>query len=74
MRLLIEIVIIGALIALGWNTPFKVWGDRATATIQTFLPKRQGGPGVIIIPTHAAQKQTDLIRGRASGEKLSPVR
>jgi hypothetical protein len=49
MRLLVEIVIIGALISLGWNTPFKEWGNRATTVIQTFLPKRPSGPGVITI-------------------------
>jgi len=28
-RLLIEIVIIAAVIALGWNTPFNVWTAQA---------------------------------------------
>jgi hypothetical protein len=73
MRLLVEIVIAGALISLGWNTPFKVWGDRATTVIQTFMPKRQSGPGVLIIPSYTAQQQTDLIRGRAA-EKSSRAR
>jgi hypothetical protein len=28
MRLLLEIVIVGALIYLGWNTPFKEWANQ----------------------------------------------
>jgi hypothetical protein len=72
MRLLVEIVVIGALISLGWNTPFKVWGDRATTTIQSFIPKRPSGPGVITIPSSVTQQQADLIR--AGAKKLSPVR
>jgi hypothetical protein len=57
MRLLIEIVVIGALISLGWNTPFKEWGDRATTTIQTFMPNRQSGPGMIMILSPTPQQQ-----------------
>jgi hypothetical protein len=74
MRLLVEVVIIGALISLGWNTPFKVWGDRATTTIQTFLPKRPSGPGVLVIPSPIAKQQPGLIRGRTGERKLSSVR
>jgi hypothetical protein len=54
MRLLIEIVIIGALISLGWNTPFKEWTNRANTAIQTFLhSKRETPSGVItiLVPT-----------------------
>jgi len=32
-RLLIEIVIIAALIAFGWNTPFKEWTSQAYRNI-----------------------------------------
>jgi len=74
MRLLVEIVIVGALISLGWDTPFKVWGNRATTAIQTLLPKRQSGPGVITIPSPPAQRQPDLIRGRAGERRSAPVR
>jgi hypothetical protein len=50
MRLLIEIVIIGALISLGWNTPFKEWTNRANTEIQTLLKSRRETPsGVITI-------------------------
>jgi len=33
MRLLVEILIIAALIAVGWRTPFKDYADRTKATI-----------------------------------------
>jgi len=58
MRLLIEIVIIGALISLGWNTPFKEWSDRANTAVQTFVhPKRETPSGVItvLVPTVPAE-------------------
>jgi hypothetical protein len=37
MRLLAEIVIIGALIFLGWNKPFKEQFARASTTIESKL-------------------------------------
>jgi hypothetical protein len=37
MRLLAEIVIIGALIFLGWNKPFKEQVARASASIESKL-------------------------------------
>ena len=37
MRLLAEIVIIGALISLGWNTPFKDQVAQANTTINKKL-------------------------------------
>jgi hypothetical protein len=37
MRLLAEIVIIGALISIGWNKPFKEQVAQASATIETKL-------------------------------------
>ena len=37
MRLLAEILIIAALIYLGWNTPFKEQVSQASTTIQTKL-------------------------------------
>jgi len=37
MRLLAEIVIIGAVIALGWNTPFKEQVAQAKTTIDSNL-------------------------------------
>jgi hypothetical protein len=54
MRLLAEIIIVGALIYFGWNTPFSEWCNRANTSIQSHLrPKRQTGPGlmIIMIPT-----------------------
>jgi Tfp pilus assembly protein PilO len=36
-RLLVEIVIIAAVIALGWNTPFKDWTDQAHKEITSTL-------------------------------------
>jgi hypothetical protein len=37
MRLLAEILIIAALIYVGWNTPFKQYADRANRTITSTL-------------------------------------
>jgi hypothetical protein len=37
MRLLVEILIIAAVIAFGWNKPFKEHVDRAKATITSTL-------------------------------------
>jgi len=37
MRLLVEIVIIAAVIALGWNTPFKDWTAQAKTKISYAL-------------------------------------
>ena len=37
MRLLVEIVIIGALLYFGWNKPFKEQVARASATIESKL-------------------------------------
>jgi hypothetical protein len=43
MRLLLEIVIVGALIYLGWNRPFKEWAaqGRAMATSKIHAPAWQ---------------------------------
>jgi len=41
MRLAVEIVIIGALLSFGWNTPFKEWSDRASTAIQTFVHSKR---------------------------------
>jgi len=37
MRLLAEIIIIAAVISLGWNTPFKEQLARASSTIESKL-------------------------------------
>jgi hypothetical protein len=37
MRLLVEIVIIAAVIAFGWNKPFKDWADQAHHKITSTL-------------------------------------
>jgi len=37
MRLVVEIVIIGAVISLGWSKPFKDWTDQANRTITSAL-------------------------------------
>jgi hypothetical protein len=59
MRLLIEIVIAGALIYFGWNTPFSEWFNRANTTIQTHLrPKRQTGPGPMMIVAPILLRET----------------
>jgi len=41
-RLLIEIVIIAAVIAFGWNTPYKDWADQAKKRI-TYALDSLGG-------------------------------
>jgi hypothetical protein len=65
MRLLIEIVVIAALIYLGWDTPFKEWTNRANTAIQRVLhSKRQTPSGVITIlaPTALPEKEATLGR------------
>jgi len=37
MRFLAELLIIAALISVGWNTPFKQYADQATITINKKL-------------------------------------
>jgi hypothetical protein len=59
MRLLVEIVVIGALISLGWNTPFKEWSNRANTKIQRLLhSKRETPSGVITILAPTAPWET----------------
>jgi hypothetical protein len=41
MRLLIEILVVGALIYLGWERPFKQWADQARAAVRS----EQAAPG-----------------------------
>jgi hypothetical protein len=65
MRLFVEIVIIGALIALGWDTPFKEWSNRANTAIQRLLhSKRQTPSGVIMIVAPSAPWQKEETLGR----------
>jgi hypothetical protein len=75
MRLLIEIVIIGALISLGWNTPFKEWSNQANTEIQTLLhSKRETPSGVTstLAPTVPLEREGTL--GKGAVRKLSPGR
>jgi hypothetical protein len=44
MRLLIEILVIAALIYFAWDTPFKEWGNRATAVLQSHLHSERKAP------------------------------
>jgi hypothetical protein len=37
MRLLVEIVIVAAVVALAWNKPYKVWTDQTYAKITSTL-------------------------------------
>jgi hypothetical protein len=74
MRFLIEIVIIAALIYLGWDTPFKEWSNRANTAIQTLLhPKRETPSGVIMIPAPTSRREIGETLGRTGARKLSPV-
>jgi hypothetical protein len=75
MRLLIEIVIIGVLLSLGWNTPFKEWSNRANTEIQTLLhSKREIPSGVTstLAPTVPLEREGTL--GKGAVRKLSPGR
>jgi len=75
MRLLVEIVIIGALISLGWDTPFQEWSDRTTTAIQRFVhSKREPPSGVtsILAPTAPLGREETL--GKGAVRKLSPGR
>ena len=42
MRLLVELLVIAALIFLGWTTPFKQYADRANRTITSALDEMGG--------------------------------
>ena len=42
MRLLVELLVIAALIFLGWTTPFKQYADRAKGTITSALDEMGG--------------------------------
>ena len=75
MRLLVEIVVIGALISLGWNTPFKEWSNRATTEIQKLLHSRRQTPsGVTTIPAPTAPREREETLGKGAVRKLSPGR
>jgi len=75
MRLLVEIVIISALISLGWNTPFKESGSRAVTVIQRFVHSQlRTSSGVITIPAPTALRKTRESLGRTGVEEVSPAR
>ena len=42
MRLLVEIVIIAAVVAFGWHTPFKTWTNQAHDKITSTLDSLGG--------------------------------
>ncbi len=75
MRLLVEIVIIGALLSLGWNTLFKEWRNRANTEVQRVLhSKRETPSGVTstLAPTAPLEREGTL--GKGAVRKLSPGR
>jgi hypothetical protein len=75
MRLLVEILIIGGLISLGWETPFREWENRVTSTVQTFLQsKHQTSSSVITTPVAITQRQSQVTLRSVSTRKLRPVR
>jgi hypothetical protein len=75
MRLLVEIVIIGALIFSGWDTPFKEWTNWANTAMQTFLHSgRQTPSGVITTPVFIAPRQGEGILKSVTTRKSPPVR
>src|SRR4029077_342320 len=65
MRLLVEIVIIGTLISLGWDTSLREWSDRATTTVQTFLhSKRETLSVVTTLPAPTAPRVREETLGK----------
>jgi len=75
MRLLVEIVIIGTLISLGWDTSVREWTDRANTTVQTFLHSKRETPSVVTtIPAPTAPRVTGGTLGKGAARKLSPGR
>jgi len=75
MRLLVEIVIIGTLISLGWDTPLRDWSGRATTTAQTFLHSKRETPSdltTIAAPTAPRVREETL--GKGAVRKLAPGR
>jgi hypothetical protein len=74
MRLLVEIVVIVALMFLGWNTPFKEWSNRANTEIQKLLHSRRQTPsGVITLMAPIDRRETGETLGRTGALKLSPA-
>jgi hypothetical protein len=75
MRLLVEIVIIGTLISLGWDTPLRDWPGRATMTVQTFLHSKRETPSVVTtFPATTAPRVREETLGKGAVRKLSPGR
>jgi hypothetical protein len=75
MRLAIETVVIGALISLGWDKPFKEWSDRANTAVQTFLHSKRKVPSrVTSIPGPTAPREREETFGKGAVRKLSPGR
>ena len=75
MRLLVEIVIIGTLISLGWDTPLRDWSDWTNTTVQRFLhSKRETPSGVTTIPATTAPREREETLGKGAVRKLSPGR
>jgi hypothetical protein len=75
MRLLVEIVIIGTLLSLGWDTPLGDWSGRATTTVQTFLHSKREAPSrVTSIPAPTAPRVRENTLGKGAVRNLSPGR
>jgi hypothetical protein len=75
MRLLVEIVVIGALIFFGWNTPFKEWSNRASTEIQRLLHSRRPTPsGVITVLAPGGPREAGQTLSKTAAPKLSHVR
>ena len=72
MRLLLEILVVGALIYFGWNVPFKQWSNEASTAMQALLPARQQTTSdqMTIIGPKAAREGT---RGERSDPHQLPL-
>jgi hypothetical protein len=73
MRLLLEILVVGALIYFGWDVPFKQWSNEASTAMRALLPARQQTTAdqVTIIGPKEPREGT---RGRAVRPTSTPAR
>jgi len=86
MRLLIEIVIVAALIYLGWNRPFKEWAAQgsAMATSRIHAPAWEDHSSTPTPPAakrnprwsdaHLSKWEWTLIATRSEGRRVKPRR
>ena len=75
MRLLVEIVIIGTLLSLGWDTPLRDWSGRANTTVQTLLhSKRETSSDATNMPAPTVPREREKTLGKGAVRKVSTGR